>query len=389
MTEPTSRPQTAGLTKTTGPIDKFNQIVLFFKDPPDASSLMRQTKYTEAELAAEALLAVKQPMVENVAINDDDDSAANNDANRKDRVTRYCGLQHADGNNARRVFIAARFLKDRLRDIIYTTALNDASINLTKTGKVFKDLAIELEIQEPSLKGVTAIALHATYDRLVEKYHEYQQLLDLEIGDVSSKTVTMEVVKGLYEMDLDFLQLKQERAELKDNEKKRLQETTQIRQRLQLQLSMSPLRGETSATHGAELMDEVRLIDKTCVGLSTDMKRVDNDTKRIDNDIKRIDNDMLIMKKQMEVIPELKRMLVNLSERTEWMISAMLRHQENMEYRSQQTYKGIGVLKDDLLSTKRKVDDLHEHVFCPKRPAPVFRVSNGGNYPHLQPPAMQ
>ncbi|KAI1314804.1 hypothetical protein EDD11_001681 [Mortierella claussenii] len=163
MTDPIPRLQTAGLTKTSGPIDKFNQIVLFFKDPPGASSLMRQTKYTDAERAAEALLAVKQPMVENVAINDDDDSAANSDASRKDRVTRYCGLQHADGNNTRRVLIAARFLKDRLSDIIYTTALNDVSINLTKTGKVFKDLAIELETQQPSLKGVTAIALHATY----------------------------------------------------------------------------------------------------------------------------------------------------------------------------------------------------------------------------------
>ncbi|KAI1314803.1 hypothetical protein EDD11_001680 [Mortierella claussenii] len=110
--------------------------------------------------------------------------------------------------------------------------------------------------------------------------------------------------------------------------------------------------------------------------------------KRVDNDIKRIDNDMLIMKKQMEIIPEMNRNLVNLSERTEWMISAMLRHQESMEYRSQQTHKDIGVLKDYLLLTKRKLDDLHEHVFHPKHSAPGFRISNGGNH-QLQPPAKQ
>ncbi|KAI7819625.1 hypothetical protein BC939DRAFT_253914 [Gamsiella multidivaricata] len=84
-----------------------------------------------------------------------------------------------------------------------------------------------------------------------------------------------------------------------------------------------------------------------------------------------------------------KRTLAELSDRTEWMVSAMMQPQQNMECRAQQVHKDMDELKDDLRSTKRKLEDLHEDVLRTKYTTPLFRTNNGDNYFQLQPPTMQ
>ncbi|KAG0250787.1 hypothetical protein BG011_008102 [Mortierella polycephala] len=152
--------------------------------------------------------------------------------------TRFKGLTHST-NNVRNIFLATRFLVDNLHDIIYQQALTDDSISMTRDGATFRNLAIELETKEPSLRGVTGLALHALYDRIVEKYHEYQQCLKRATGNITAKTFLMDYSERLYTMDLDFLRLKQKKAELKDNEKKRLKEA------LTLRMMMEPLGSKT------------------------------------------------------------------------------------------------------------------------------------------------
>lgn len=121
---------------------------------------------------------------------------------------RFCGLQFTDtGVNARNIFLAARFLSERLPEILYT-AVKDEAISLTRDGKTFKKLAADLEKAEPSLGGVTGIALYSTYDRLVQHYH-HLAFLEVATGDVTIKTILMDHVEQLHNMDADFLQMKQ------------------------------------------------------------------------------------------------------------------------------------------------------------------------------------
>ncbi|KAF9112352.1 hypothetical protein BGX27_003492, partial [Mortierella sp. AM989] len=167
----------------------------YFSNPSDASELMKPSVYTDAQREAEG------------------------DAQGSSAI--YRGLQHSD-TNRRRIFIAARFLKDHLPTIIFGKEPKDPNLNHSKQGTAFKRSAFELAQSEPSLNGVTPIALHATYDRLVEKYHEYQKLFDVETGDISINTMAMEIVKSLYQIYHAFLQLKQTRADLTEKEKKRL-----------------------------------------------------------------------------------------------------------------------------------------------------------------------
>ncbi|KAF9111147.1 hypothetical protein BGX27_005328 [Mortierella sp. AM989] len=113
-------------------------------------------------------------------------------------------------------------------------------------GKIFRNLAAELEKCEPSLREVTGNALFSTYDRFCDVCHEYQAFLDVETGDLSIKTILMEYAEKLYNIDADLLILKQKRSELKENKKKRLERVRDSRNNETLRIMMEPLERSTA-----------------------------------------------------------------------------------------------------------------------------------------------
>ena len=133
--------------------------------------------------------------------------------------------------NQRRIFLAVRFLVDRLRELsVMDPGDLDESITFVKNGKYFSQLANDLEAAEPSLKGVTALSLAATLNRICQGYHEWDQLTQMETGDTSFKSRLLDLAQELYHLEHDFLKLKQRKSELSAEEKGRLEKATKERQ---------------------------------------------------------------------------------------------------------------------------------------------------------------
>ncbi|KAI8350113.1 hypothetical protein B0O80DRAFT_501049 [Mortierella sp. GBAus27b] len=141
-------------TATTTPFQKAEAFRRVFMDPPDASTLTGTQRQGTSSSASAPGSTIDTS-------NEGPDLGSG----------RFCGLQFTDtGVSARNIFLAARFLSERLPEILYT-AVKDETTSLTRDGKTFKKLAADLEKAEPSLRGVTGIALYSTYDRLVQHYH--------------------------------------------------------------------------------------------------------------------------------------------------------------------------------------------------------------------------
>ncbi|KAF9347379.1 hypothetical protein BGX26_001144 [Mortierella sp. AD094] len=192
---------------TSGSSERIQSYYKLFQDPPD----------------------VTQPKSQASAVGEGKRLPTKDEGNFR----RYRRLQLTEsGLNAKRIFLAARFLAERLPAIVYDKALKDDSLILHRDGKAFRDLAKELEEKEPALRGVTGLALYGTYDKLCDVYHDFQKELGTEIGNLASKTALMGFAEQLYSIDTDFLELKKEKCELKENEKKRLREAKLTRFKL-------------------------------------------------------------------------------------------------------------------------------------------------------------
>ncbi|KAG0028988.1 hypothetical protein BGZ83_004994, partial [Gryganskiella cystojenkinii] len=142
---------------------------------------------------------------------------------------RYCGLQASGPSNQRRIFLTVRFLVDRLRDFVQGDQIDLEVLTLTKGGQLFTRLATELEVAEPSLRGVTALALSATLSRISENVHQYRQLIATATGDLTIKTRLLELCEDLHTLEIGILAIKQKKSELKEEEKQRLTDASQSR----------------------------------------------------------------------------------------------------------------------------------------------------------------
>lgn len=123
--------------------------------------------------------------------------------------------------------MAIRFLVDHLQELsVMDLSDLDESITFVKNGKYFLQLASDLEAAEPSLKGVMALSLAATLNRICQGYHEWDQLTQVETGDTSFKSRLLDLAQELYHLEHDFLKLKQKKSELTAKEKSRLEKAT-------------------------------------------------------------------------------------------------------------------------------------------------------------------
>ncbi|KAG0011819.1 hypothetical protein BGZ82_002869 [Podila clonocystis] len=140
----------------------------------------------------------------------------------------------------------------------------DESITFVKNGKYFSQLANDLEAAEPSLKGVTALSLAATLNRICQGYHEWDQLTQVETGDTSFKSRLLDLAQELYHLEHDFLKLKQKKSELTAEEKSRLEKATKSRQNVVISSMMQGLNKARKtrrqhATHPRESEDLVEI----------------------------------------------------------------------------------------------------------------------------------
>ncbi|KAG0044072.1 hypothetical protein BGZ83_010699 [Gryganskiella cystojenkinii] len=224
---PPKRPHPASATKAaaaavaaqhTDAMEKFRHYQAMFRDPDDVGKLTESTVLTEErEKEAAFALDVSGP-----------------------GSKRYTGLQlHETGTNQRRIYLAVRFLVDRLRDYLYGETVVDESISLSRNGKFFADLAKELEEKEPSLKGVTPLALSSLFSKVCSEYFDYNKLAIVETGEVSAKSRLLDLAQELHNLELDFLQLKEKKSELTAEEKKRKEDATKSRRSEATRVMMS------------------------------------------------------------------------------------------------------------------------------------------------------
>lgn len=133
----------------------------------------------------------------------------------------------------------------------------DESITFVKNGKYFSQLANDLEAAEPSLKGVTALSLAATLNRICQSYHEWDQLTQVETGNTSFRSRLLDLAQELYHLEHDFLELKQKKSELSAEEKLRLEKATKSRQNTVMAAMMQGLNKtrKTRRQHARETQD--------------------------------------------------------------------------------------------------------------------------------------
>ncbi|KAI1313892.1 hypothetical protein EDD11_002427 [Mortierella claussenii] len=115
----------------------------------------------------------------------------------------FRGLQeNASGDHLRNIFLATRHLVARMQEMVY--------------GDQDKE-PFTLAREELSLKGVTGLALHAMYMRLIK---DYEKSLAVEIEDDRFQpTLLRDLVKDLYNMDQELKRTKRQRIEEKADQK--------------------------------------------------------------------------------------------------------------------------------------------------------------------------
>lgn len=148
---------------------------------------------------------------------------------------RYCGLLETSQLNQRRIFLTVRFLVNRLTDIFQGKQLQMDLQALARGGYFFVQLAKELDIAEPSLRGVTAMALSATLSRASMNVHNYHQFIANATGDLPINTHLLSLCEDLHALEIAILEFKQKRSGLTDKEKQRLLHDSESR-RFRLEL---------------------------------------------------------------------------------------------------------------------------------------------------------
>ncbi|KAI1288300.1 hypothetical protein EDD11_010016 [Mortierella claussenii] len=195
-------------TVTSSQTDKYARFLSVFRDPPDASSLQKSITFKTRDQLEQR---VEEPTV--VAENDAENGASN--------PKTFRGLQeNATGEHQRNIFLATQYLLARIQEMVYGDQ-DKEPFTLAREGKSFKTIAQELGVIEPSLKGVTGLALHAMYMRLIKDYEELKKVLVVETGGRFQPTLLTDLVKDLYNMDRELKKTKRQRIEEKADQRQR------------------------------------------------------------------------------------------------------------------------------------------------------------------------
>ncbi|GJJ74380.1 hypothetical protein EMPS_06738 [Entomortierella parvispora] len=164
-----------------------------FRDPEDVEKLIRTTNCPSDHLC-EAAHAVKHSVNGN----------------------HYSGLiQSSCPSNQRRIFLTVQFLVRQLSG----TTQGDQKETLQGSGELYARLASELEVAEPSLRGVTALALSTTVERISQDVLELDSLAALAPFDSMFQTCHLKYCRILRDIEATILSVRRDKRELTDQEK--------------------------------------------------------------------------------------------------------------------------------------------------------------------------
>lgn len=195
-----TRRNKAAASATSSQADKYAKFYSIFRDPIDVAKL-NESVTVETRDRREGASA--------------EDAGESGPANKTFR-----GLQvNNNGENQRKIFLATKYLVARIPEMVYGDEVDIGTFSLSRESKNFKVVAAELEDMEPSLKGVSGIALHAMYSRLIKAYKELEAILAVEAGGRFNSTQLMDLVKEMYNTDQEISRAKRRKLEEKSEQK--------------------------------------------------------------------------------------------------------------------------------------------------------------------------
>lgn len=94
--------------------------------------------------------------------------------------------------------------------------------SIARESKGFKALAKELGRQEPTLRGVTGVALWSMYHRLLKAYDKLDRVLEVETGGRFEQSRLSDLVKSIFDLDRDYASKRKKVSADKEQERQRI-----------------------------------------------------------------------------------------------------------------------------------------------------------------------
>ncbi|KAF9363434.1 hypothetical protein BGX34_004144 [Mortierella sp. NVP85] len=180
----------------------------YFKDPPNAKDILNRAFHSREQ--------------EDEDLQDDSHVKGEEQDLNVPTLTRSTGpyrrLQFYDNiSNCERIFRAAHFLKDHLRDRAHLED-DEFRFNMSKDGAVFKRLATDLALAHPMLNGVTSTALYSFYTTIVAKRRELDTFLRRASRNTWRHTTLSDMASELCRIDDEIKARQQRMASIGDKQ---------------------------------------------------------------------------------------------------------------------------------------------------------------------------
>ncbi|KAF9914387.1 hypothetical protein FBU30_002586 [Linnemannia zychae] len=206
------------ISTTSTQAEKFDALLLPFKDPPDVLDLVKQIVVNDIDENESSSDSSSDAEEDEMAEGDGEDNS------------RYSGLRYKkDNSNQRNVFLACQFLSGRLPDLMFPDNNHAEKFSIARSSHSFRTLIKELRRQEPTLRQATALALHSMYDRVVKQYGKLDAVLKVETGGLYEYKLTQlaEYAKEIYDLHNEFIAQKtrttEDRRLIKEREAEELE----------------------------------------------------------------------------------------------------------------------------------------------------------------------
>ncbi|KAF9190469.1 hypothetical protein BGZ51_006885 [Haplosporangium sp. Z 767] len=241
MTERVFKRRKTRTTRTTSStssrVDKYKEFHDIFRDPPDAASLLNR----QGGMSKEDEGGVELAAAEN-SDTGDSEAEEGSESGRGEGLTRFSALRYKrDGKNQRNIMLATLFLTNRLPALMFDTSESQEPFSIMRTSRSFRALAQELAKAEPSLRGVTGIALWAMYDRLIRKFDELYKLLQVETEGRFEPTYLSDLVQELHALHEEFLTTRTLRNQEEEQERQYTTAEVEPRYTEAIAATMTPL----------------------------------------------------------------------------------------------------------------------------------------------------
>ncbi|KAK3815352.1 MAG: hypothetical protein J3Q66DRAFT_208102 [Benniella sp.] len=201
--------RTTARSSTTRPAHvNVEYFAKYFKDPPNANDILNRAFHSREQ--------------EGDNLQDDsqlkDEEQDLNISSLARSTGPYRKLQFYDNiSNCERIFRAAHFLKDHLRDRAHLED-DEFRFHMSKDGAVFKRLATDLALAHPILNGVTSTALYSFYTTIVAKRRELDSFLRRASRNTWRHTKLSDMAWELCKIDAEIKARQQRMASVGDKQ---------------------------------------------------------------------------------------------------------------------------------------------------------------------------